>query len=70
MTVLTVERDGMTLDLVLWEGLGRNDDALVVATINANPGLAGRGVILPVGLSFEVPELTPARTMPTVRLWD
>lgn len=43
----------------------------VEAVLEANPGLAGRGPVLPPGVRIELPELDPAPPdSGTVRLWD
>lgn len=38
--------------------------------LNANPGLAKHGAILPAGLVLELPDLGPAETVAHVSLWD
>lgn len=68
--MLTVRREGMTLDLLLWEEMRRNDEALIVATLAANPGLAAKGHVLPVGTVVQVPDEAPPRAQTTIRLWD
>lgn len=64
-------RQGDTLDGLLWRerGLGPAD---LVAILEANPGLADLGTILPLGTAVAIPATaTPApRTLPLVQLWD
>lgn len=71
MASVKVTREDMTLDLVVWKALGRQDDLLVERTLELNPGVASLGVVLPVGTVIELPELTE-RSEPaeTVRLWS
>lgn len=40
------------------------------AVLEANPGLAKFGPVLPVGTSIELPELEPVTKQGTVSLWD
>lgn len=67
-----VEREAMTLELVVWAALGRQDDGVVEQAFALNPGLASLGVILPVGTFVELPE--PQAPKPalrdTVQLWS
>lgn len=67
-----VTRDAMTLELVVWAALGRQDDGVVEETFALNPGLAALGAILPVGTFVELPE--PQAPKPalreTVQLWS
>lgn len=71
---IRVERDGMPLDLAIWEALGRPDDmtGIVEAALDANRGLADRPLILPVGTEFDVPDrgAVEQQPRPVVRLWD
>ena len=61
-------RDRDTLDHVCWRHYGRQD--VVTAVYEANPGLAGRGPVLPAGLEIELPELPEPTPKPYLRLWD
>ena len=45
--------------------------AVTEKVLEANPGLAARGPLLPAGLTISLPAMDPAPiTTPTVRLWD
>ncbi len=63
---------GDTLDLLLWRGLGRTA-GIVEAVLDANPGLAAMGIVLPGGMLVEVPDaavaLRPQHTE-TIQLWS
>lgn len=67
-TIIT--RQGETLDAALWRtrALGPSNLATVLA---ANPGLAGKGAVLPTGTPVILPDVP---TTPVVRdiiqLWD
>jgi phage tail protein X len=71
MASVKVAREDMTLDLVVWQALGRQDDQLVERTLDLNPGIGALGDILPVGTIVALPELA-RRSEPseTVRLWS
>lgn len=65
-----VRRDGMVLDLLLWERAGTTDG--VEATLAANPGLAAQGVVLPLLTRVVVPDaaVQAAPVREVVRLWS
>jgi phage tail protein X len=63
---------GDKLDQLLWReaGLGPND---LTRVLEANPGLADVGAILPLGTIVIVPaspETSTARVLPLVQLWS
>lgn len=62
---------GDTLDLLCWRHLGRTA-GVVEAALNANPGIASLGAVLPHGTPIELPD--PITTAPARRallqLWD
>lgn len=63
-------RQGQTVDLVCLDYYGRTAK-VVEAVIEANPGLAGLGVVLPIGTKIVMPEfLAKAQTPRLVSLWD
>lgn len=59
-----------TVDAVCWRHYGRTA-GVVEAVLEANPGLADHGPVLPIGLLITMPEqqtAAPERQM--VQLWD
>lgn len=75
----TVRVEDATLDLVCFghaaQALGDRRlagklDGYVEATLEANPGLADLGLILPYGLVVNLPEFAVDTTVPARRLWD
>lgn len=59
-----------TVDALCWRHYGRTT-GVVEAVLDANPGLADKGPVLPSGLLVTLPELqaaAPERQM--VNLWD
>ena len=62
--------EGDVIDAVCSEHYGSAAGA-VEAVLDANPGLADRGPVLPAGLVVELPELpAESRESGTVRLWE
>ncbi len=71
--MLATAHQGDTLDALLWREAGRTG-ALVLQTLDANPGLADLGDVLPHGTAVVIPEAalhTPAvADQPLIQLWD
>ncbi len=77
---VTVTLEGVTLDTICFEhafmALGDHRRAgkltgYVEAALEANPGLAGRGLVLPRGTVIELPEFAiETAAAPAARLWD
>lgn len=59
--------DGDMVDLIAWRHYGR--EAAMADILDANPGLAARGPVLPAGVEIELPDLPPPAPA-TVKLWD
>lgn len=55
------ETAGLMLDLLLWRKFGRRGQALLEQALEANPGLAELGPILPFGRVVTLPDLPPIR---------
>ncbi|MDD2059051.1 tail protein X [Pseudomonas sp. GD03860] len=63
-------RQNETVDAVCWRHYGRTA-GVVEAVLEANPGLAGHGPVLPIGLLINMPEQqTAAPDRQMVQLWD
>jgi phage tail protein X len=71
MADMIIAQQGDTLDALLWRerGLGPAD---LTTVLEANPGLADLGTVLPLGTAVSIPATaTPTpRTLPLVQLWD
>ncbi len=62
--------DGDMLDVICLSHYG-HAHRYVEAVLNANPGLAGQGAVLPAGIIIGLPDLTELRYQEaSVRLWD
>ncbi|HHF3242407.1 TPA: tail protein X [Vibrio alginolyticus] len=62
-------RRGDMLDWVCHQHYGQRPKA-VEAVLDANPGLAKYGPVLPAGLIINLPDLGPAENKSRVSLWD
>jgi phage tail protein X len=65
-----VTKDGDTVDYIAWKHYGSTEQRAVEQVLDANPGLADRGPILPHSVRIELPELTPQPVQKGPRLWD
>lgn len=70
MTTIYQTRDGDTVDFVAWKYYGATDNRVVEQVLEANPGLADRGAILPGGIEIVLPEISKPATQKGIRLWD
>ncbi|MHA6717890.1 tail protein X [Sphingomonas sp. RS6] len=71
MADVITARQGDTLDELLWRERGLGAEALE-AVLAANPGLADRGAVLPIGTPVTLPVIA-AQAQPvreTVQLWS
>ena len=63
-------RDGDEIDDICRRYYGREAGS-VEAVLEANPGLAELGPVLPAGVEIHLPDLPrPLETIETVKLWD
>ncbi|WPY95588.1 tail protein X [Limimaricola variabilis] len=61
--------EGDVVDRVVWGHYGRQDGRLVERVLEANPGLADYGPILPAGVLITLPAEPGPSQAETVRLW-
>lgn len=63
--------DGDVVDRIAWRHYGDHSPATLAVIFDANPGLAGRGPVLPAGVEIELPAIVkPATVKSGVSLWD
>ena len=63
-------QQGETVDAICWRHYGRTA-GVTEAVLDANPGLADLGTILPHGTLVQLPEVAPqAEQRQMVNLWD
>lgn len=63
-------RDGDVVDHVAWRQYGVVNESILRIVLEANPGLADRGPVLPAGVEIVLPDI-PVTTKQTkaVSLW-
>ena len=70
MATIYTTRQGETVDLACWRVYGRTGEVTEVV-LAANPGLADKGLILPLGTVISMPDIAkPTTQRPLVSLWD
>ena len=65
---IVVSREGDMVDLIAWRAY-RHRNRTAEILLDANPGLAAYGPILPAGLVIKLPEV-PQPAPIEIRLWD
>ncbi len=66
-----ITKQGDVLDDVVWRQYGVGTWSVVQQVLDANPGLADHGAVLPAGLVVTLPEIeNPTTTTKSVSLWD
>lgn len=60
---------GDTIDAICWRHYGRTA-GVVEQVLDANPGLASLGPILPHGTAVQLPDINTQQQRQTVQLWD
>ena len=62
---------GDTLSAICWQHYGTTAGGIVEQVLEANPGLAGLGPLLPMGTLITLPAVTPVtNTEELIQLWD
>lgn len=62
-------RQDDTVDSLCWRHYGATR-GLVEAVLQANPGLADAGPMLPQGMPVRMPVVTARPVQPVIQLWD
>lgn len=62
--------EGDTADYIAWKYYGTQEGQVVERLVDANPGLADYGPLLPAGIIVELPELEAVGVTQGVKLWD
>ena len=68
MREVRTDKEGLMLDEVVQRLYGKTDGP-IEAVLDANPGLAALGVILPLGTVIRVPDFVEPKPEEPVRLW-
>ena len=65
-----VTRDGDTVEYIAWAQYGSQLSAVINAVLNANPGIADYGPLLPAGVTMTLPDVdTSPAASGGVSLW-
>ncbi|USQ97234.1 tail protein X [Caulobacter sp. RL271] len=67
--VVRVDIEGLTLSRFLWRRYRKPTPGLAEAVLDANPGLADVGPVLPLGRLITIPTVA-TKTVEVVQLWD
>lgn len=70
MTTKYITRDGDTVDSISFAYYGTLDGNVAEKVLEANPGLAARGALLPDGVSVTLPVIEKPTIKRGVKLWD
>ncbi|MEN9530854.1 MAG: hypothetical protein RIQ83_78 [Pseudomonadota bacterium] len=62
--------DGDTLDYIAWKFYQTLDGRVVEQLLDANPGIADLGPVLPAGMRVNMPDIAPQQQEQGVRLWS
>lgn len=62
-------RQDDTVDSLCWRHYGATQ-SMVEAVLQANPGLAGLGPVLPQGMEVRMPVVTAKPIQTVIQLWD
>jgi phage tail protein X len=63
-------KDGDVLDDIVARYYGDQENRIVELVLEANPGLADLGPIMPAGVDVVMPERPPVVARRTTKLWD
>lgn len=70
MSAVYITSEGDSADLIAWKYYGTQGARVVEQVLEANPGLADLGPLLPAGITVTLPEIDTTQKVAGVRLWD
>ncbi|MGU5544060.1 tail protein X [Aeromonas veronii] len=62
--------DGDTIDYIAWKFYQTLEGRVVEQLLDANPGIADLGPVLPAGVLVNMPDIVPQQHEQGVRLWS
>ena len=68
--VFYLSKEGESLDEIVWRHYSAEIRGAVETVLEANPGLAIKGPILPLGTKVFLPVIEAPKEVESVRLWD
>lgn len=70
MTQQYIASEGDTVDYIAWRVYGTQEARVVEQLLDANPGVADLGPVLPAGTTLTLPTLDTSTERAGVKLWD
>ena len=70
MATTYTTKAGDTVELIAWKYYGSNVQRAAEQLLEANPGLADIGPLLPAGAVLTLPDIDTATKSKGLRLWD
>ena len=64
-----IAQQGDTVDMICARYYGRTE-GVFESVLDANPGLAERGSVLPYGTAVELPDVQSSPVTETINLWE
>lgn len=64
-----ITSEGDTTDRIAWRVYGTQGARVTEKLLDANPGLADHGPVLPAGITISLPELATAAEKSAAKLW-
>lgn len=65
-----LSKEGDSVDRIVWKHYGREGAGLVELVLEANPGIADLGPVLPMGTRVVLPLVPDRKLVEVVRLWS
>jgi len=70
MSHIYLTKNGDTVDEITWKQYGTRAGLILETVLNANPGIADYGPVLPAGLSVLLPDISKPAAEKSIKLWD
>jgi phage tail protein X len=61
---------GDVLDWIVWRHYDGRQAGVIERVLEANPGLAEVGPVLPAGVLIVLPDIPPPEPQPRINIWD
>lgn len=68
--IVYTSKDGDTIDNIAWKQYGTRAGRVMERLLDANPGIADYGPVLPAGVTIVIPDLPIPAEKKTIKLWD
>jgi len=65
-----LSKEGDSVDRIVWKHYEREGAGLVELVLEANPGIADLGPVLPMGTRVVLPRVPDRKLVEVVRLWS